>query len=82
MTSLAEVNQRFTDQLREVDDVAQIVLKGHLVMEGLMNDAIEAYLLTRSSPCRAHARKSKIAFCRAISPYRSEQPECGTSLAA
>jgi len=68
MTSLAEVNQRFTDQLREVDDLALIVLKGHLVMEGLMNDAIEAFLLHAEFADVARMRVSqKIALCRAIS---------------
>jgi hypothetical protein len=66
--TLAEIQQRFTDQLREVDDVAQIVLKGHLVMEGLMTEAIETFLLhgefIETAGLRFH---QKIAFCRAIS---------------
>lgn len=45
MTSREEANQRFTDAIREVDDVAQIVLKGHLVMESLMTEAIETFSL-------------------------------------
>lgn len=68
MTSLAEISQRFTDAIREVDDVAQIVLKGHLVMEGLMTEAIETFSLhgefIDAARLQAH---QKIALCRAIS---------------
>lgn len=45
MSSLGEINQKFVDEIREVDDVAQIVLKGHLVMENLMTEAIETFAL-------------------------------------
>lgn len=68
MTSLEDIQKRFTDQLREVDDVAQIVLKGHLVMEGLMTNAIETFLLhgefVEAARLQVH---QKIAICRAIS---------------
>ena len=43
--TLDEINKKFADEVREVDDVAQIVLKGHLVMEGLMTEAIETFVL-------------------------------------
>ena len=68
MTSLEEIQKRFTDELREVDDVAQIVLKGHLVMEGLMTEAIETFLLHSEfvEVARLQAYQ-KIAICRAIS---------------
>ncbi len=68
MTSLDEIQKRFTDELREVDDVAQIVLKGHLVMEGLMTEAVETFLLhgefVETARLQVH---QKIALCRAIS---------------
>ena len=68
MTSLNEIQKRFTDELREVDDLAQIVLKGHLVMEGLMTEAIETFLLhgefAETARLQVH---QKIALCRAIS---------------
>ena len=68
MTSLEEIQQRFTDELREVDDVAQIVLKGHLVMEGLMTEAIETFLLHGEFLDAARLQvHQKIAICRAIS---------------
>ena len=68
MTSLAEIQAKFTDELREVDDVAQIILKGHLVMEGLMTEAIETFSLhgefVEAARLQVH---QKIALCRANS---------------
>jgi len=68
VTSLEEIQKRFTDELRTVDDVAQIVLKGHLVMEGLLTEAIETFLLhgefLEAARFQVH---QKIALCRAIS---------------
>jgi hypothetical protein len=68
VTSLQEIQKRFTEELREVDDVAQIVLKGHLVMESLMTEAIESFLLhgefVEAARLQVH---QKIALCRAIS---------------
>jgi hypothetical protein len=43
--TLAEVQKRFTDEVRYIDDLAQIVLKGHLVMEDLMTESIQTFLL-------------------------------------
>ena len=67
MTSLKDIQKRFTDELREVDDTAQVVLKGHLVMEGLMTEAIETFLLhgefVETARLQVH---QKIALCRAI----------------
>src|SRR5690348_17019375 len=68
MTTLEEIRNQFTDQLREVDDVAQIVLKGHLVMEGIMTDAIETFLLHGEFVDAARLQvHQKVALCRAIS---------------
>jgi hypothetical protein len=68
MTTLEEIRKRFTDELRQVDDVAQVVLKGHLVMESIMTKAIETFLLhgefVEAARLQVH---QKIAICRAIS---------------
>jgi hypothetical protein len=68
MTTLDEINKRFTDELQEVDDVAQVVLKGHLVMESIMTEAIETFLLHGEFLEGARLQfHQKIALCRAIS---------------
>lgn len=43
--SLKAIQKKFTDEVQFVDDVAQIVLKGHLVMEELLTEGLETYLL-------------------------------------
>ncbi|MFZ5616002.1 MAG: hypothetical protein ACOZAA_01590 [Pseudomonadota bacterium] len=66
--SLKDLQDQFVAELKEVDDVAQIVLKGHLVIEGLMNDALNTYLL--HGECLDGARlnfSQKTALCRAMS---------------
>src|SRR5690606_34569265 len=45
MATLDEIRTRFTDQLHQVDDVVRVVLKGHLVMEEIMTEAIRTFLL-------------------------------------
>ncbi|HNB26660.1 MAG TPA: hypothetical protein PLR41_06875 [Alphaproteobacteria bacterium] len=68
MSSLEDIQARFTDELREVDDVAQIVLKGHLVMESLMTEAIETFLLHGEFVDAARLQvHQKIALCKGIS---------------
>jgi hypothetical protein len=68
MTTQQEALARFTEELNHVDDVAQIILKGHLVMEGLMNESIETFLLhgelVEIAGLRVH---QKITLSRAIS---------------
>jgi hypothetical protein len=68
MPTLAEIQARLFDELRYVDDVAQIVLKGHLVMEELMNEALGTYLLHEEflEPARLQFSQ-KLALCRGIS---------------
>jgi hypothetical protein len=68
MPTLEEVQKRFTDELRHVDDVAQIVLKGHLVMEELMTASIETFLLHGEfvEPSRLQFHQ-KLQLCRAMS---------------
>ena len=68
MTSLQDIQKKFTDEVQYVDDLAQIVLKGHLVMEDLMTEAIQTFLLhgefIESVRLQFH---QKLALCRAIS---------------
>jgi hypothetical protein len=68
VTSLEDIRKKFTDELEQVDEVAQIVLKGHLVMEGLMTEAIETFLLHGEFAEQARLQvHQKIALCKAIS---------------
>lgn len=68
MTSLEEIQARFTDQLQYVDHVAQIILKGHLVMEEIMTDSIRTFVhhpdLVENSRLQFH---QKLQLCRAMS---------------
>lgn len=68
MTTLDEIRARFTDQLQQVDDVAQVILKGHLVIEELMTEAIKTFLLhgefVEQSRLQFH---QKLQLCRAMS---------------
>jgi len=68
MPTLVELQAKFTDQLRDVDDVAQIVLKGHLVLEELMTEAIEEFVFHKEfvEPARFQFHQ-KLQLCRAIS---------------
>lgn len=67
-TSLADTNEKFIKEIREVDDLAQIVLKGHLVMESLMTEAIETFLFhgefVETARLQIH---QKIELCKAMS---------------
>ncbi|MEJ2743938.1 MAG: hypothetical protein P8176_16085 [Gammaproteobacteria bacterium] len=42
---LDDIQKKFYEEVRYVDDTAQILLKGHLVAEDLMNQALEAFVL-------------------------------------
>lgn len=78
MASLEEVQKAFTDEVRYVDDVAQIVLKGHLIMEGLMTEAIETFVLHSEFAETARLQVSqKIELCRAISTSDQNNPMWG-----
>ena len=68
MPTLEEVRAKFTDQLRNVDDVAQIVLKGHLVMEEVMTESIQTFLLHKEFVEDARLQfHQKLQLCRAMS---------------
>jgi hypothetical protein len=68
MPTLNEMNARFTEELRHVDDVAQIVLKGHLVIEELMTQSLETFLLHKEFLEDARLQfHQKLLLCRALS---------------
>jgi hypothetical protein len=68
MMTLADIQAKFTEQLGYVDDVAQIVLKGHLVMEELMTESIQQYLLHGEFLELARLQfHQKLQLCRAMS---------------
>lgn len=73
MPTQEEINARFTDQLRYVDDIAQIVLKGHLVMEELMTEAISEFLLHKNYVEKARLQfHQKLQLCRSMSVSDNE----------
>ena len=68
MASLQDINKKFTDEVRYVDDLAQIVLKGHLVMEDLMTEALQVFLLQGEFVETARLQfHQKLSLCRGIS---------------
>lgn len=68
MPDLAEIQARYLDELKYVDDVAQIVLKGHLVMEELMTEAIGRFVLHSEFIEQAKLQfHQKLALCRSMS---------------
>jgi hypothetical protein len=68
MTTLDEIRTRFTDQLQTVDDVAQVILKGHLVMEEIMTDSIKSFVHHGEliENCRLQFHQ-KLQLCKAMS---------------
>ncbi len=68
MPTLADIQAKLVKELRYVDDVAQIVLKGHLIMEELMSEALSTFVLHKE--CLEPARLQfyqKLNLCRGIS---------------
>ncbi len=68
MTTRSDIEKRFVEQIRCVDDLAQIVLKGHLVMEEVMTEALGRFVLNpefiESARLQFH---QKVKLCRAAS---------------
>lgn len=65
---LSEIQRLFTDEVRYIDDAAQIVLKGHLVVEDIFNRAIESFVLHGEHVEKARLQfHQKLELCRAIS---------------
>jgi len=66
--TLEDIQKSFTDEVRYVDDTAQIILKGHLVAEDLMNQAIESFVLHGEYIENARLQfHQKLEFCKSIS---------------
>lgn len=65
---LSEIQRRFIDEVRYIDDAAQIVLKGHLVVEDILNRALESFVLHGEHVEEARLQfHQKLELCRAIS---------------
>lgn len=65
---LTDIQKTFFDEVRYVDDTAQIVLKGHLVVEDLMNKALESFMLHGEHIEDARLQfHQKLEICKSIS---------------
>jgi len=65
---LSDIQKTFFDEVRYVDDTAQIVLKGHLVAEDLMNKALESFMLHGEHIEDARLQfHQKLELCKSIS---------------
>ncbi|MCC5451498.1 hypothetical protein LMJ53_07095 [Rheinheimera sp. UJ51] len=66
--TLEDIQNKFSEEVKYVDDSAQILLKGHLVVEDLMNQALEAFVLhgeyIEDAKLQFH---QKLELCKAIS---------------
>ncbi|MEC8963732.1 MAG: hypothetical protein VX649_02850 [Pseudomonadota bacterium] len=66
--TLEDIQNKFSEEVKYVDDSAQILLKGHLVAEDLMNQALEAFVLhvehIENAKLQFH---QKLELCKAIS---------------
>jgi hypothetical protein len=66
--TLEDIQNRFYDEVKYVDESSQILLKGHLVVEDLMNQALEAFVfhgeIIEDARLQFH---QKLDLCRAIS---------------
>jgi len=66
--TLKDLQERFSEEVKYVDDTAQILLKGHLVAEDLMNQALEAFVLHGEHIEDARLQfHQKLELCKAIS---------------
>lgn len=66
--TLDDIQKKFSEEVKYVDDTAQILLKGHLVAEDLMNQALEAFVLHGEHVEDARLQfNQKLELCKAIS---------------
>lgn len=66
--SLEELQQRFEEQLRHVDEVALIVLKGHLLIEEMLDSIISKFVFHPEFLEAANLRfAQKVSVARSIS---------------
>lgn len=76
--SLQEIQNRFMGEIAYVDEVAQIVLKGHLAIEELMTEAIERFVLHGEFIAEVKLQfHQKLTLCRAISVNEQDNPMWG-----
>lgn len=65
---LSDLQAKFMDEIRYVDDLAQIVLKGHLVIEDLLNKALGSFFIHGDLIDNARLQfHQKLELCKAIS---------------
>ena len=75
MNEAQEVYAKFVDELQVVDDLAQIVLKGHLVLEEIMSEAIETFVHHGEKIQDARLQFSqKVKICRSMSLNEQDNP--------
>ncbi len=66
--TLADLQKIFENEISYFDDTAQIILKGHLVAEDLMNQALEAYVHHGEHVGDARLQfNQKLELCKSIS---------------
>ena len=63
---LDDIQKKFHEEVRYVDDTAQILLKGHLVAEDLMNQALEAFVLHGE-----YVEDSRLQFNQKLELYKA-----------
>ena len=70
---ISDLQDKFLNELKHVDDVAQIILKGHLVIEDLMNISIEKFVYHSEDIEDARLQfHQKIMICKSISLSNSK----------
>ncbi|MCL9783636.1 hypothetical protein M9194_19615 [Vibrio sp. S4M6] len=70
---LDDIQKKFAEEVKYVDDLSQIVLKGHLVLESIMDNAIELYFINPEHLLNARFKFSqKIELCRGMSLRESQ----------
>jgi len=78
MSTLQEIQNRFMGEIAYVDDLSQIILKGHLVIEEIMTEAITRFVLhgeiAKDTKLQFH---QKLTICRAISVDEENNPMWG-----
>uniref|UniRef100_UPI004047FF57 hypothetical protein n=1 Tax=Aliarcobacter sp. TaxID=2321116 RepID=UPI004047FF57 len=65
---LSDLQDKFLNELKHVDDTAQIILKGHLVIEDLMNESIKNFVFHAENIEEAKLQfHQKILLCKSMS---------------
>ena len=75
MSTLKEIQDKFMGEIAYVDDLSQIVLKGHLVMEELMTEAIGRFILHGNILPEVKLQfHQKLNLCRSMSVSDQDNP--------